>query len=147
MTITAMEAFKKIEEYATKKANKRDRHVPKNFPLDKKIRQGDIYITRIKHPENMENTYKDYGDNQLAPGFSEGSRHIASGNNIKLFTLIDKSQKEGQDRINPITLGPVIINDEPSVITHPTHGNVHLPPGAWQITYQLDFASKQRVRD
>ena len=107
--------------------------------VGKSIRQGDIYITRLKDaPKGVvplaptsESGY------QLAPGNTKGSRHCVSSTNVKAFTL----EKPG------ITDGPVIVASDRFSLTHPEHAWFDLPAGTYQVTYQLDFVRQQRSKD
>jgi hypothetical protein len=43
--------------------------------------------------------------------------------------------------------GPIIEATEAFMIQHPEHAHFQLPAGTYQVTYQLDFATRERVRD
>jgi hypothetical protein len=136
--VSAKEAYTKVEQYGTKKANAEVR-VVKNFPMNKHVRQGDVYLTRIEKPADLSG-YVAYKDNQIAKGETKGSRHIIAGN-VNMFI------KKDMDRMETETLGPVIVAEESFKLTHPEHAHFDIPAGTYQVTYQLNFAKQARVRD
>lgn len=101
------------------------------------IRQGDVYLERVsKRPSEWKEKTK---NRQLAPGATQGSRHIlAAGPTIY-------AKPTGAD----ILLGPVIVAKDRFVLEHPEHAHFSLPAGTYQCRYQQDYAEKERraVRD
>lgn len=100
------------------------------------VRQGDIYIHRVKedHPKG-----KACG-NQLAQGTTKGSRHVAEG--AECFV-----GKRSPAWVTDGLLGPFIKAFKRFTITHPEHADVNLPAGNYQITHQMDARTLERVRD
>lgn len=99
------------------------------------IRQGDVYLLRIERPAALGAMI---ADRQLAPGTTQGSRHVlGDGPGI---------HAGGSD--DPL-LGPVIIADERFVLAHPEHAHFSLPAGCYQVRYQQDLreAERRAVRD
>lgn len=135
--ISPIEAYEKIASFSRKSKNA-PRNISKDHPMGSPIRQGDIYLVRIETPKDLDENYKVFKDNQLAPGMSSGSRHIVTGKGITLFKKIEN---------NVVTDGPIIVADKEFTITHPEHAHFNVPAGTWKVTYQLDFISKNRVKD
>lgn len=98
-------------------------------------RQGDIYITKLRHDSLDVNVSKAH-PNQLAPGNTQGSRHVATGD-CSVYS-----------RSGDALTGPVVKVNSEAVITHPEHGDLKLPPGVFGITYQRAYAEElKRVLD
>jgi hypothetical protein len=99
------------------------------------IRQGDLYITRIKDVPTGATKSKAQ-QAQLAPGTTQGSRHcLRSLDGVTLHTI---------DRAGPLD-GPIIEAREGCAIDHPEHGNIVLPAGVYAITYQRAFGEELRA--
>lgn len=110
------------------------------------IHQGDIYLHRVRkdHPRG-----KLLGTRKLAIGQGEGSHHMAEGDDVAVY--------EGQRLPPGVTepewmregdlLGPVVVAERPWVNTHPVHAHTCLPAGVYQVTYQGDYRTQQRVID
>jgi len=104
------------------------------------------------HPHGKEK----WGSRQVAVGDTVGARHVATGE-VEVFqgTTLPKWVEDrllaisgfSLDLLKRAILGPVVIAKERWTMDHPEHPNHECPPGRWQITYQLDWATKQRVRD
>lgn len=99
-------------------------------------RQGDLYITSIAGvPAGSTKMAKPRP--QLAPGDSQGSRHVL-GSSVGV-TMYDPP--------NPTPLdGPIVDLAKRTTITHPEHGDVSLPPGCYAVTYQRAFGDKLRAQ-
>jgi len=145
-----MEAIKHIEATASKNCTPETRVIKAMLCEDQKnargkteaVRQGDIYITRLnKMPEGVK-PYKNSegGDNQLAPGTSQGSRHVLAENETaKLYSLP-----------NPTALdGPIIDAPNGCRVNHPEHGDIDFQMGGiFKVTYQRAHAEElKRVKD
>lgn len=112
------------------------------------IRQGDLYVIRInptgvtdikglEQPVNVDLCTMLGGD-QLVEGQTNGSRHTI---------------KEGQASFwrdptgsNPV-FGGVVKANRCWDLEHPEHAHWNLPSGTYAIFYQLDWLTKQRVKD
>ena len=101
------------------------------------FRQGDIYITRRDVVENR--FVLGSVDLQLAPGTTQGSRHcLDSCEGVEMY----------RDRNGDALQGPLIRLFVERTITHPEHGDVVLPPGTYEVTYQRAYAEElRRVQD
>jgi hypothetical protein len=79
---------------------------------------------------------------QLASGETQGSRHVAVGDEVLVF----EPAKDAS-----VLIGPTVASPKRFVIEHPEHGHVDLPAGVYQITYQRDWKREQqeirRVQD
>jgi hypothetical protein len=133
---TAIEVHKEIK----KKASHTLKKVVEinNINVDQHVRQGDIYIRRIK----LITGKIEVKTRQLAPGETKGSRHIvADSPHVKLFEGYSGSG------IVDFMKGPQIEAKESFTITHPEHAHIKLPSGSYQVTYQMDYLLQERVRD
>ena len=98
------------------------------------FRQGDIYIWKREKTRGLVDCDKIDTNLQLAPGSTKGSRHILdSGDGVTMYRV-------GGD----VLQGPLLVLTKERTITHPEHGNVILPPGCYEITYQLAYAEERR---
>jgi hypothetical protein len=101
------------------------------------VRQGDVLLVAVapdaEHGDEI-------GERQLAPGTTQGSRHVAEGD-ARLYAPADPS---------PL-VGPLLVVGEGGcVIVHPEHRHYRLPPEtAWQVRYEQDLAAEEvaRARD
>jgi len=101
------------------------------------FRQGDVYIwKRDKLPMNVTKTKCVL---QLAPGTTKGSRHcLDSSDGATMFVVDDADALQG----------PWLKLDCERTVTHPEHGDVVLPAGCYEITYQRAYADElRRVQD
>lgn len=102
------------------------------------VRQGDLYLTCLDCQPVKASAF---AGRQLAPGTSQGSRHVVEGL-CELYTPAESSALDAIHHVVPATkghrqfLGPVIHAREPITITHPEHGHRTLPAGTYLVTYQ-----------
>lgn len=115
------------------------------------VRQGDLYLVCI----DGEITGKPAKNKQLAPGTTQGSRHVANGDcrviepgNQSLLREVIHKASNGAD-IPVELLGPVVECKGATVIEHPEHGHKELPAGStWAVAYQRAYAEEvRRVQD
>ena len=104
------------------------------------VRQGDVYL------ECLDDGYEgqtEILDRQLAPGTTQGSRHILEGD-----CTIWKANPIQESTVSGFLVGPSFRCDSDVEVTHPEHGNKILPDGtAWGALYQRVGAVERRVRD
>jgi hypothetical protein len=102
------------------------------------VRQGDIYLTCLESLPKGKETQ----ERQLAPGTTQGSRHVLDGDCEIVTVNTFKS-------FNPVLIGPAFKCVGNVEVTHPEHKNVILPQGTcWQVTYQQVHAEEvRRVQD
>lgn len=97
------------------------------------VRQGDLYVIRIDTPPKKCSVTS---ERQLAPGSTQGSRHVAEGD-VTIYRV------ESRD----VAIGPIVHAPVPWRLAHPEHAHMVLPAGTYQILYQLDERTRQAVRD
>lgn len=98
------------------------------------LRQGDIYIIRIdKKPEHYTT---ETPNRQLAPGDSQGSRHIIT-EGPKVF---ETTERWNTNRL----MGPVIVASDTFTLTHPEHAHFEIPAGTYQVRFQGEWAKEMR---
>lgn len=108
------------------------------------VRQGDLYIVALAEPEHGAET----NERQLAPGTTQGSRHVASGD-----CVIRAERSEQLTALYPDVpselIGPSIECRGDTTVTHPEHGDKVLPAGSnWAVVYQRAYADEiLRVQD
>jgi hypothetical protein len=132
-----LEAYAKIEAAAEKPAT--ETRVLKEIKPGQGVRQGDIYIVATHGLKPG----KRLTQRQLAPGETQGSRHIAEAP-AQIF------ESPGHPipgiQANAL-LGPLVEADQRWNLAHPEHAHASFPPGQYQVVYQLDFAAQRRVQD
>ena len=99
--------------------------------------QGDINIWKVDSLEDLPKLTPCDPVLQLAPGTSRGSRHcldIDSIQNAKFYKVT---------RANALQ-GPVWVNEQETLVTHPEHGDQLLAPGIYFVTYQRQHAEELR---
>lgn len=109
------------------------------------IHQGDVYLHRVAdgHPRG-----KALGTRQVAVGTTVGSRHIVDGPvSVYEGKALPPGFKVPDWTTAQEMLGPLVVADEPFTLTHPEHSHHELPSGCWQVTYQADYSTRQRVQD
>ncbi len=132
--LSAIDAHNKVQE-AAHNADASVRVVAE-IAIDQAVRQGDIYITRIA---SVPKDARVINDRQLAPGTSQGSRHVVSG----AVTVVARINEQ-----SPLQ-GPFLKSSTDFIVEHPEHGHIQLPAGDYSCTYQRDFGSEElaRIRD
>lgn len=107
--------------------------------------QGDVYLHRV--PDDWPRG-KRLGTRQVAVGNTVGARHIAEGEGVEVFAgkKLPACMRDADSRI---FLGPVVSVPEGGfTLTHPEHAHhASTVAGTWQVTYQVDLATRQRVAD
>ena len=156
ITMTIAEALAQINEDAAKNVSHQHdesrshfekapaRHINK-IALNEYVRQGDLYITAVEssHPHGRE-----IQNRQLADGNTMGSRHIVESSECHIYTGTTQSNRWINLGPNDkVLLAPFIKSDKEIHISHPQHSDFHLPAGCYQVTVQMDAATKQRVAD
>ena len=143
---TALEAFSLIKENAKRMPAPRDCSTLK---VGEVCRQGDIYILRL---DKIENRGAEVKSRQLAPGVSNGSRHIVAENpKVRLYKCVpdlSRLEKLWGLKLVPLQIGPAIEAKEVWSLTHPSHPFCNqFAAGTYLTIYQMDFATKQRALD
>lgn len=111
---------------------------------------------------------------QLAPGNTKGSRHVLqSADGLEMWLPVqtdaaclkhvywakgekmpkDANRWSGPYRSELETLeeamalaGPIMKLSKPNVVTHPEHGDWHLPTGVYRVIFQRTVDEQQRIR-
>ena len=137
-TKNAMNVHEKIIRKADELAINSPRIVHK-MAIGQVVRQGDIYIHRVAedHPCGDK-----LDSRQLALGNTTGSRHIADAPAKVFIGTTTPAWCNAQTFI-----GPCVVSEKRFPVSHPEHAHIELPAGRYQITHQLDAASRQRVED
>ena len=105
-----------------------------SWPIGKKFgEQGDLYFSRLAAVPPGVHPWP-FAHGQLAPGTTQGSRHIVDLTQVRLWVLPHPTPLEG----------PVIEAPAGCVITHPEHGDHIYPPGVYQVTFQRAYATELR---
>lgn len=103
------------------------------------VRQGDLYLVCIQELPKGKPT----NNRQLAPGNTQGSRHILEGR-CKIVEC-DKPHA----RIHDSLCGPAFHCEGEVTVAHPEHGHKILPEDTtWRVIYQQAYADEvRRVQD
>jgi hypothetical protein len=135
-TMTAEKALTKIQNQAERIKSDETQRFPEAASVGDTHRQGDVYITLLAAvPDVAKRETKPAA--QLAPGTTQGSRHILdSMDGVAMYRLPNPGMLDG----------PIVECRKERTITHPEHGDVILPPGVYQISYQRDLDAEDRER-
>lgn len=96
--------------------------------------QGDIAIQYIN--QKPPTTGKWEHGFQLAPGTTQGSRHVLAEN---APGTVDVLKIDG----SPLD-GPIIVARDEFTVTHPEHRNATFPAGVYRVQYQRQYAEELR---
>ena len=131
---TVIEADQIVRDHAIHRPDVRDY---RKMPIGRIAHQGDVYLRRCaKVPKGFTVPTKDL---QLAPGTTQGSRHIITAGPRVL------TNPGNTDAL----LGPVIVAEKEFTLTHPEHAHCLMGPGVYEVEFQKDEAEAERraVRD
>lgn len=147
-TMTTAKAFSEVKKAAEKIKND-EQQVVGTVSLGDVVRQGDLYLVAIGKADGIPREL--IADRQLAPGTSQGSRHILEG---EVFLFRAKSPQQVADLVNRLVkgatvqaelIGPMFFTGEGCELTHPEHGNFLLPAGeTFAVVYQRALAQEIR---
>ena len=157
MTKTAPQAINIVSEGAIPRQEKRVLS-HKHIPVQKYIRQGDLYVINVTGLKKI-TVFKDKdGKNgievnlteyitkvksnkrvhQLVPGSTVGSHHQVLADKVDMY-------------INPTNrssvIGPVLKAEQAFDVLHPHHAHHNLPGNEYLVCYQLNDKTKERVKD
>jgi hypothetical protein len=107
------------------------------------VRQGDLYLVCLDDNYQGE---KVVHERKLAPGTSQGSRHVLEGD----VTIWESNPvRINGEAVHEALRGPSFRCNEGSTLTHPEHGDMNLPNGTtWGVVYQRVHAEEvRRVQD
>lgn len=134
-TISAVEAHEQVQRSAKARPEVRDFRAAE---VGQVARQGDVYVHRVEegHPRGKAT------EAQLAVGHTQGSRHVVTGDAECFEGAAEPSWCRGS------FLGPlVVVGPGGAVVTHPEHAHIALGEGTYQVTHQMDAATRRRVTD
>lgn len=149
--LTAENALTQVQEQAERVRND-ETAVVGTVSKGDVIRQGDVYLICITGLIDKI-ALKAIKDRQLAPGTTQGSRHVVQGD-CEVYQAEDagavigtvaEALKPSQAGLFPQLIGPIIHARGAVEIDHPEHGNRILPGGEWYaVVYQRAFADEVR---
>ena len=132
-TLTAQRAMADIQQHAERIRSDELQQFPVAASPGDAARQGDLYITLLADVPSGAN--KTTVERQLAPGNTQGSRHILDAKaGVTMYRLESPGMLDG----------PILKLTKGRVATHPEHGDIALPPGCYQITYQRNLDAEER---
>lgn len=131
-----MNVVEQVQSVAKTICKRETQTFPAGASICDSARQGDVYITLLGEvPGDCK--LQEKWDLQLAPGTTQGSRHILdSRDDVQCYTRHDAGEFDG----------PVLVISQTRELTHPEHGNWILPPGIYGISYQRTQDSLDRQR-
>lgn len=139
-TITAQSAFRQIASHAERIKNDEREVITMMSPGDN-VRQGDLYFVFLDVEPRITGPHP----RQLAPGTSQGSRHVAEGD-CEVFSVDTEDAVKIVNRIVPATdgqelfIGPLVRSTAGFEATHPEHGDKVFPAGSILVVYQRSWA-------
>jgi hypothetical protein len=135
-TLNVATVLQQVQDRAEKIKNDETQQFPEAANAGDCWVQGDVYITLLEAlPADVVKITKP--EKQLAPGTTQGSRHCLDAlAGVTVYRLPNPGMLDG----------PVIRCLKERTITHPEHGDVVLPPGIYQISYQRDLDAENRER-
>jgi hypothetical protein len=138
--LTAKSAYESVRLAAETIRNDEHAAVP-GMDAGDCLRQGDLYLVTLDAPL----AGKPYGSRQLAPGTTQGSRHVVEGDCDVLAVDEDEATRL-LNRLVPATkghrqfVGPMVVARGEVTIAHPEHGDRTLDAGTYLVTYQRSYA-------
>jgi hypothetical protein len=132
-----------VEKIASHHADTEVR-VARRLEIGTRLHQGDVYLHVVAddHPRG-----KKLGTRQVAVGTTIGSRHIVVGDDVEVYEgkKLPPCFKVPEWCSERQMLGPVVVGT--LNLTHPEHAHHKAPCGTFQVTYQADYSTRQRVSD
>ncbi len=153
---TSVDALQRICE-AVEKIRNDEEAVVGSVSYGDVVRQGDLYLIVLSElPVGL----LPITDRQLAPGTSQGSRHVLEGG-CDIFEIPENLKKTAIEMINwacclktkdalhpgrdGVLIGPAFRTVNHVVLTHPEHGNRVLPDNEnFVVVYQRALANEVR---
>lgn len=131
-----------IQEFAARAFS--ETRIVDNIKVGQFVRQGDLYITRI---EKVNKTgHKVTAERQLAPGTNQGSRHTVNGD-VTVYARAGDNLNVDRNTRGFTVMGPQLSSETSFRVEHPQHAHFLLPPGDYQVSYQVDPNQMARVMD
>ena len=134
MSSPVQKVLTKIKKNAERIINDATQRFPEAASPGDVFRQGDVYI-QLLDAMPKDSVKDDKPIQQLAPGTTQGSRHILDSlSGVTMFKMKNPSPLQG----------PVLKTTKERTITHPQHGDCVIGPGIYNITYQRAYAEELR---
>ena len=128
----------KIKETANRFKSDAPKRISDAASAGDAFRQGDVLVCCLKELPPDCSLVKN-PDAQIAPGTTQGSRHVLSSLEHVVIYLRNKANA---------LQGPILDVEEETTLTHPQHGNVIMGTGVYEIRYQRQMADElRRVAD
>ncbi len=146
MTTKIARQIKAIEKSAESMEGKQTQRIGSPSVGDV-VQQGDLHLVCLESLPDGTKTR----ERQLAPGNTQGSRHVAQGEcavylpkePAVVARMIGTSVRGAEVPVELI--GPIVECIGETTIAHPEHGHFVLPAGTtWAVTYQRAFADTIR---
>ncbi len=135
MTKTTDKIVTDVIETAERVAKRSTQKFPVAAAPGDAVRQGDVYLTFLESLPSGVRKMKT--PTQLAPGTSQGSRHVLdSTDGVSAYELANATEFDG----------PVLCLACERTVTHPEHGDWVLSEGIYAVSYQRtqDVLDQQR---
>jgi len=139
-TIDTKQAIDKVLDFAKNPLG--ETRVVDAMEIGEFVRQGDVYLVKIEEAA----AWKPTKNRQLAPGTTMGSRHTVD-QSVTVLANPAGATVERLARNRARCLGCQIISKDRFTVGHPEHADMSLPEGTYQVMFQVDPASMQRVQD
>ena len=149
MSMTMMEVEQAFTAVQDHESIKRDSHERIDLQPGDAYPQGDVIFVPL---HGQPKRHADYQGRQLAPGDTQGSRHVAEGADIELYipdaadVIAMIARTLPRSEVQPELLGPTILSSG-FTVTHPEHGDrtfTAIPAGCHQVVYQRAYAEEIR---
>jgi len=138
-TKTAVESLGAVREHAESIRN--DEHaIVGDMSTNDAYAQGDVLIVKVSDelPRDWERLEQQPETMQLAPGDTQGSRHIATGP-VEIYA---SDPAAAHDEL----IGPRLFATGEWCLTHPEHGDRTFQRGAYEVRYQRRMSDEQQRR-
>ena len=133
--VTIEKTLETVQTSGRTNANPQTRIVvsERHWPMGKFGRQGDVMLQRlpIEDAQKLIAKAKEAKTRQIAPGNTQGSRHVIRENSARIYEV------EGADALT----GPIVVAPEGFYLEHPTHADFDVSlPGCYKVTFPRDLA-------
>jgi hypothetical protein len=142
--IQTLDSLSEVREFAESPV--KDTRTIEQMGVGEWVRQGDVYIERINEANPG---WKQTNNRQLAIGTTMGSRHVIDRAHDVVVLVGPNNGKVARNSglSTAVCIGPQIVAEARFVVSHPEHADFDLPAGTYQVRFQVDPQSQQRVQD
>jgi len=135
-----LEKIKACEKSAQTFANPETRHLSeKQIPVGKHAWQGDVAFQNIGDVPKDAKLQRNRTVRQVVEGTTRGARHCVTIESFKGVMWYTPAKSD-------VLTGDIMQSDSTIEIEHPEHGNIVLPPGAYQIRYQRAYSPLEEMK-